>query len=283
MMLRSFLITAALLCTPTFCQAAKVKVWHHNTPAHYDKAQLKGAVVSNEGAVRLSRQLKPLAGLDATHVWDVVEDRAGNLFVATGDDGKVFKIAPEGKVSVAYAGEDSQVLCLALAADGSLYAGTGPAGRIVRIDPRGDAKVIYSSPEAYVWCLAVDAKSRTIYAGSGPKGRIYQVTPEGKASVFYTTKQEHILCMALAADGTLYAGTDKNGLVYRIDDKGKGFVVYHAPQAEIRSLLVTADAVYAGTSSPSRRRLRSGSTAGISGPSTSVSGLSAVPVSETKP
>src|SRR5258707_13042361 len=101
MMLRSLLITAAaLLCTPTLCQAAKVKVWHHNSPTHYDKAQLKGAVVSNEGAVRLSRQLKPLAGLDATPVWDGVQDRAGNLFVATGDEGKAFKISPEGKVSL---------------------------------------------------------------------------------------------------------------------------------------------------------------------------------------
>src|SRR5437868_12857228 len=132
MMLRSLLITAALLCTPTLCQAAKVKVWHHNTPAHYDKAQLKGAVVSNEGALRLSRQLKPLAGLDATHVWDVVEDRDGNLFVATGDEGKLYKVTPEGKVSVAFDSEDSQVLCLALAADGAVYAGTGPRGLIVR-------------------------------------------------------------------------------------------------------------------------------------------------------
>ncbi|HLJ96934.1 MAG TPA: hypothetical protein VKU02_27470, partial [Gemmataceae bacterium] len=94
-------------------------------------------------------------------------------------------------------------------------------------------------------------------------GHIYQVTPEGKARIFYTTKQEHILALALADDGTLYAGTDKNGLVYRIDAQGKGFVLYSTPQTEVRSLLVTADGVYAGTSSPTRRR--SGSSASSSG------------------
>src|SRR5581483_12106451 len=118
----SLVATAAVvLCLPGLGQAAKVKVWHHHTPAHYDKAALKHAVLSNEGAVRLSRDLKPLAALEATHVWDVVEDRDGNLFVATGDEGKIFKVTPDSKVSVAYSSEDSQILCLALAGDGAIY------------------------------------------------------------------------------------------------------------------------------------------------------------------
>src|SRR5207248_10376658 len=80
-------------------------------------------------------------------------------------------------------------------------------------------------------------------------------------SVIYTTRQEHVLCLALGANKTLYAGTDKGGLVYRIDAKGKGFVLYHAHQAEVRSLLVTAEGVYAGTSSPVRKRSSGGNAA----------------------
>ncbi|HMC66768.1 MAG TPA: hypothetical protein VKI65_17665, partial [Gemmataceae bacterium] len=247
-------------------QAAKVKVWHHSAPAQFEKARLKHAVISNEGAVRLSRQLKPLAALEATHVWDVVEDKSGNLFAATGDEGKIYKITPAGKVSVAFAGDDSQILCLALASDGVLYAGTGPGGLVLRIAPDGSGKVLYKSPETYIWCLAVSADGHTIYAGSGPKGQIYEVTAEGKARVFYTTRQEHILALAVAADGMLYAGTDKNGLVYRIDAKGKGFVLYSTPQTEVRSLLVTADGIYAGTSSPTRRRSSAPATPGGSSP-----------------
>src|SRR5947209_2247365 len=138
-MFRSLPTAAALiaLSLPSFAQAAKVKVWHHGTPSSYDRAQLKGAVVSSEGAVRLSRQLKPLASLDATHIWDVIEDGDGNLIVATGDDGKVFKVAPDGRASVLYTADESQVLCLARAPDGAIYAGTGPAGNVVRIEPDG--------------------------------------------------------------------------------------------------------------------------------------------------
>jgi hypothetical protein len=256
-MVRSSLTTCLLFAAcgllPT-AQAAKVKVWHHHAPAHHDKAQFQQAVVSSEGALRLSRQLKPWAGLEATHVWDVVEDKEGSLYVATGDEGKLYKVTADGKVSVAYDSQESQILCLALAPDGSVYAGTGPSGLVVRLAPDGNSRVVYDSPESYVWCLALDPKGEKLYAGTGPKGRIYQVTPDGTASVFYGTKQEHILALALGPGGMLYAGTDKNGLVYRIDPKGKGFVLCQAPQAEVRSLLVTPDGVYAGTSSPTRRR-----------------------------
>ena len=42
--------------------AAKVKTWTAHAAADYDKAQLRQAVVSSEGAVRLARRLKPVAG-----------------------------------------------------------------------------------------------------------------------------------------------------------------------------------------------------------------------------
>ena len=121
--------------SPLPCRAAKVKVWHQHSPAHYEKAEFKHAVLSSEGTLRLSRQLRPLAALDATHVWDMVEDKDGNLIVATGDDGKVFKVTPDGRASVLYTSEQSQVLSRALAADGSVYAGTGPVGPVVRSGP----------------------------------------------------------------------------------------------------------------------------------------------------
>src|SRR5438128_4921444 len=135
-MRRYFLLAGVvILCLPALAHAAKVKVWHHHSPGDYEKAHLKQTVLSNEGAIRLSRQLKPLAALEARHVWDVVEDRAGNLLVATGDEGKIYRVAPDGKVTVVFSSTDSQILCLARAADGIIYAGTGPTGQVGRIAP----------------------------------------------------------------------------------------------------------------------------------------------------
>ena len=252
-------IALGILTSAAPLDAAKVKVWQQRTAAQFNKAHFKHTIVTSEGIIKLARQVRLLANPRAAHLWDVVEDGTGNLFVASGDEGKLFKVTPAGKVSVAYTSGDSQILCLARGPDGSIFAGTGPGGKIIRLTPEG-AKVIVADLDTYVWCLVYDPDSSTLYAGTGPKGRIYQIGADGKARVYYQTKQEHILCLAAGPKKSLYAGTDKGGLVYRIDGKNKGFVLYHTHQAEVRCLLATDDALYAGTSSPTRRPKAGGKT-----------------------
>src|SRR5205823_12946825 len=95
----ALLLTLAFLCAIPAGQAAKVKTWQQQLPSHFDKAQFKNAIVTSEGNLRLSRQVKMLANLEAAHVWDVVEDKAGDLYVATGDEGKLWRVGPDGKAS----------------------------------------------------------------------------------------------------------------------------------------------------------------------------------------
>ncbi|HLW68664.1 MAG TPA: hypothetical protein VKS79_25325 [Gemmataceae bacterium] len=253
--MKRFLWTTLITTTlfPTVLWAGKIKTYTAALPAQFEKAQFHQAVISNEGTIQLARWLKPLplkGPLEATRIWDVVEDKAGNLFVATGDEGKLFKIAPDGAVSVAFDSEDTQILCLLAAPDGSIYAGTGPSGLIVRIAPDGNARVLHDSPENYIWALVFDEKTQTVFAATGPHGRIYKINAEGKAELFFQSKQDHILSMVRANDGAIYAGTDKQGLVYKIDLTGKAFVLFQAPQAEIRCLQLFGQALYVGTSSP---------------------------------
>jgi hypothetical protein len=262
----------ALLIAASPAFAGKVKLWQTAAPADYDHAALRATAVSSEGAVRLARRLTPLPGVDAVHVWDVVEDKAGNLFAATGDEGRIFKIAPTGDVSVAYAGPDSQVLCLAVGGDGAVYAGTGPGGRVIRIGPDGTAKVFCDFSAGYVWALSFAPDARTLFAATGPKGRVYKIDAEGRSDLFFHAKQDHVLSLACAADGTVYAGTDKDGVVYRIDAAGKGFVLFQAAQSEVRTLLLAPDAVFAGTGAAGRKR---------GGSSNSADAVALIPTSAT--
>ena len=244
----AFILIVLVVLAFTFApaEASKVKTWQSGSAASYDKAKFKEAVVSNQGVVRLSKQLKPLAKIEAAHVWDVVEDGAGNLIAATGDDGKLFLIKADGTADVLLGSKESQILCLARTPEGVLYAGTGPSGQILRIEADGKHTIVADKLGKYVWALAYDPQSKALFAGTGPKGQIYRVTPEGNTSVFYATKQDHILSLVLSAPN-LYAGTDQGGLVYRIDPAGKGFVIYHASQNEVRGLVVQNGVVYAGT------------------------------------
>jgi hypothetical protein len=286
-MIRSHLIRClfALLAVSvlaTSARAGKVKLWHHHTPSHFEKARRQQVVVTNEGTLRLARQLRPLARLEAAHVWAVLEDADGHLVVATGDEGKIFRVSPDGKCRVLHTCEDSQVLCLARGHDGAIYAGTGPRGMVLRIDAAG-ARAHFLTRENYVWSLAPAPDGRSLLAGTGPKGRIYRITPGGEGSVFCQTRQEHVLALAAGTNGMVYAGTDKDGLLYRIDAKGQGFVLFGAPQAEVRSLLVTAEGVYAGTGAPIGRRGGSSNSGGSRASDTGSSGVSATPTSTTRP
>ena len=247
-----FAIVAVLLVAGP-ADAGKVKTWFHHAAADYDKAKFDKAVVSNEGTLRLARELRPFADLDAAHVWDIVEDAAGNLLVATGDDGKLFRVTPDGKAKLVLASKESQILCLARTPEGGVYAGTGPSGKILKIDADGKSNKVADNLGKYVWALAYDPATKSLLAGTGPKGKIYRVSPAGKTEVFYASKQDHILSLALDG-GSLYAGTDKGGLIYRIDAAGKAFVLYHASQNEVRALSAHNQVVFAGTSAPASKR-----------------------------
>jgi hypothetical protein len=256
---RFFLSLALLLASSGPLFASKLKTWLVQSPSSYADARFENAVISNQGSIRLARLLKPIAlpRIDATHVWDVVEDKAGNLILAVGGEGRLLKVTPAGDVSVLHETKVGPVLSLALAPDGNLFAGTGPDGRILQMSPRGEVKTLCNTGESYIWSLVYQPDTQLLFAATGPKGRILKVSLDGKFETFFNTKQEHVLCMAGGEGGMIYAGTDKRGLVYRIDAKGKGYVLFQAPQGEVRSLLATPEALYAGTSAPTRKRSNS--------------------------
>ncbi|MBM4069435.1 MAG: WD40 repeat domain-containing protein [Planctomycetes bacterium] len=264
------LCALAIVSSAAPSKAAKVKVWHHASAGHYDKAQFKQTVISSEGSLRLANKLRLFASLPAAHIWAAAEDKAGNLWIATGDEGKLFKLTADGKITLAYTSNDGQILSLAIAPDGTVYAGSGPGGQIIAVPPQGAARIVADKLGSYVWALVYDPTAKTLLAGTGPKGQIFQVTPEGKTSVFYSTRQDHILSLARGADNMLYAGTDKGGLVYRIDPAGKGFVLYDAHQGEIHALLASPDGLYAGTSAPVQRGSRGFNSAGSGNPAVSL-------------
>ena len=189
-MRRSFLCLAALMLTTLPLTAGKVQVWHHTTAEQFKDTKCENVVIRSDGALRLARHLQPLnriAGKDnvqVEHVWDVVEGKNGNLYVATGNEGKIFKIDSRGKLSLVHQCQDSQVFCLKAASDGTIYAGTGPTGQVLRITPRGKVTVLARNRGEHVWSLALDPKESTIYAGTGPQGRIYRIDQTGKAKTF---------------------------------------------------------------------------------------------------
>src|SRR5262245_1835246 len=213
--------------SPKFFQAA--------TQADFLKGDVENLTIDNNGQLTLGPAIELIYETAAPFLWTMAAQPDGTLFVGTGNEGKVFRIDPQGRGSMFFDSAELEVHALALAPNGGLYVGTSPDGKIYKVEANGTGTT-FSTPEVkYIWALAVDPKGN-VFAATGDKGVIYKITPDGTAAVFYKTNATHVMALTFDKAGNLLAGTGTPGKVLRIDPEGKGFVLLDSPFQEIRSL-----------------------------------------------
>jgi hypothetical protein len=103
------------------------------------------------------------------YIWDLALDKAGNLFVATGDHGEIYKVTPKGEHSLFFKSDETHIRVLALDAQGNIIAGTDGSGLVYRISPAGEGFVLYSAPKKEITALALDHEGNIYAAGVGEK------------------------------------------------------------------------------------------------------------------
>jgi hypothetical protein len=109
---------------------------------------------------------KPQLFFDAKckYIWSMSFDKSGNLFVATGDAGLIYKVAPDGSGSKFFDTEETHARSMVIDADGNLIVGTEPSGLILRITPAGKGFVLFQANKREV--TAVAERNGIIYAGA---------------------------------------------------------------------------------------------------------------------
>ncbi|HLK33877.1 MAG TPA: hypothetical protein VKT29_12355 [Terriglobales bacterium] len=103
------------------------------------------------------------------YIWDLALDKQGDLYVATGDRGEIFKVTNKGEHSLFFKSDEAHIRVLALDAKGDLIAGSDGSGLIYRISPDGQAFVLYSAPKKEITALAIDSKGNIYAAAIGEK------------------------------------------------------------------------------------------------------------------
>ena len=100
------------------------------------------------------------------YIWDLALDKAGNLYVATGDHGEIYRVTPKGEHSVFFKSDETHIRVLAFDAQENLIAGSDGSGLIYRISPAGEGFVLYSAPKKEITALALDRCGKHL-RGSG--------------------------------------------------------------------------------------------------------------------
>jgi len=103
------------------------------------------------------------------YIWDLALDRAGNLYVATGDHGEIYKVTPKGEHAQFFKSDETHIRALALDLQGNVIAGTDGSGLVYRISPAGEGFVLYSAPKKEITALALDHEGNIYAAGVGEK------------------------------------------------------------------------------------------------------------------
>src|SRR5215467_8067113 len=103
------------------------------------------------------------------YIWDLALDKVGNLYIATGDHGEIYKVTPKGEHSVFFKSDETHIRVLAFDEQGNLIAGTDGSGLVYRISPSGEGFVLYSAPKKEITSLALDRDGNIYAAGVGEK------------------------------------------------------------------------------------------------------------------
>jgi hypothetical protein len=243
----STLMFAALLAAAAVAMttASTATLWQVATRADLLKGEVENLAIDKDGRLTLGPAATLVYDATSPFLWTVVPAPDGSLFLGSGNDGKVFRVAPDGKGSVFFDASELEIHAMAPAPGGGLYVASSPDGQIYKVDAAGTAKPFFKPEAKYIWSLAVDG-SGNVLAGTGPTGVIYKVSPDGKGQAFYKTRSANVVALAFDASGNVLAGTESPGRVFRIDRTGRGFVLLESSYREIHSLVVDAKgAIYA--------------------------------------
>ena len=107
---------------------------------------------------------------DVQYIWALQRTADGNIYAATGPNGQVFEIKPDGSHSEIYKGSEDNITSMIGDGKDLLYLGSDPNGLVIRLDRKTrDSFIVYNAGETEITALALD-KSGNLYAATGEAG-----------------------------------------------------------------------------------------------------------------
>src|SRR3989338_5230866 len=209
------------------------------------------------------------------YLWDLVRAPDGALYLATGDKGEIFRIAPDGKGEKFFSSEETHIHALVLYepprrkvpalrfdSTGNLY--------VAAIGLKAKAPAVPGMPpgqQAPPQQVTTGGISVTVtptgaqQAGPTPAipflaaggSDVYRIAPDGYPERVWSSPVELVYALAFDAQGRVLAGTGNAGKLLAVDSPTLFTYLHKAASRQVTALARAANGrVYLGTSNPGK-------------------------------
>ncbi len=119
------------------------------------------------------------------YIWAIQQTPDGNIYAATGPNGQLWEIKPDGSKSIVFDSDENNMLSMISDGKDLLYVGTDPNGLVYRINRKTkEVFVLFNAAENEVAVFALDSKGNlyagTAQAGDGPEAEAAQIAATEK-------------------------------------------------------------------------------------------------------
>ncbi len=215
-------------------------------------------------------EAKLFADLDGNAVYSMLLGASGELFAGVSPGGSVFKIAPDGAVTLIGTSDQDYIWAMIQDATGDLILATGDKGQLVRMTMEGKTKTLCKTGEKHILSLTAGPEGK-IYFGTAPNGWVAEVEGNKDFRVLYDSDLSEVKSLALDGQGNLYAGVvpqvqleakrdtpqppqaptppkaDKSSEIVKLSSNGQIRVLDKTPSAAANALFVHQGRLLVGT------------------------------------
>src|SRR5882762_12009636 len=125
--LAGFVVTVLLIgAAASASYSGQPVIWETSSRAELLKGDARGVSISDTGVLKLAPKLTEVFNTQQTYIWSSAVGNQGDVFLGTGHDGRIYRVAADGSGSLLYDAAELDVTALAVGKDGVLYAGTSP-------------------------------------------------------------------------------------------------------------------------------------------------------------
>ncbi|MCX6583857.1 MAG: fibronectin type III domain-containing protein [Candidatus Aminicenantes bacterium] len=224
-----------------------------------DKNQAKG----NEN--EKGKNVKEFFNPDEKYIWDIKEDKAGNIILATGNAGGIYRVNKDGVGDKIFTSEDTHIISLYIAKADVILAGSGDQGILYQVD-NTKARVLFDSPFEEIRGICQDKDGNIFFSATRDikkqnildnaeveaflekkkkkeqeeeeipleKSVLYCLRPDGVTETVWSSRTEYIYSVCYdQKENSVLIGAGNSGRVYRVQKDGSYTIIYESESAQV--------------------------------------------------